>query len=66
MIFAYKKMFQMFKFNRNVPSAILSSKQIDYLYAGTAAMQSMRALQTPLQEVTVGSAVKLRTHTWPT
>lgn len=29
-------------------------------------MQRIRALQTPLQEMTLGSGVRLRTQTWPT
>lgn len=36
------------------------------LNAGTEAKHNIRALQTPLQLVTVGSGDKLKTHTWPT
>lgn len=31
---------------------------------GTETMERMRALQTPLQQTTVGSGLKLRTQTW--
>lgn len=34
--------------------------------AGIEVTHSMRALHTPLHEVTVGSGYRLRTHTWPT
>lgn len=45
--------------------AILSFSLVR-LNAGTEAKHSMRALHTPLHDVTVGSGDKLSTHTWPT
>ena len=33
---------------------------------GTETMDKMRALHTPLQQITVGSGLRLSTHTWPT
>lgn len=34
--------------------------------AGIEVTHNMRALQTPLHEVTLGSGYRLKTHTWPT
>ena len=44
------------------PAAGKSAPAADWL-AGTETMERMRALQTPLQQTTVGSGRRLNTHT---
>ena len=47
-----------------------SDKELIWYYpaelAGMEAMHKMRALQTPLHDVTLGSGTRLSTHTCPT